>query len=287
MACTPLEHALAADKSDLRVQVRGDDGWDDTAYVDLHSLGLIVTQSGWTIGSAKPTTTLTAIAGMDGSADSTEEAPGGRAYHARRKIEIPIAAVGDRLQIMEAMAGAGGLSGRRVRIQGLLPDPLLAIDGRVSLGDWTLHHDTRGVLVAATSKITITAMPYAYGPTERIYLKPGDNTCHIAGSAAVLPFVSLDSIKGSDTPQAVSYTPYTTRTVKLMAATASTTGWSFWCDERVCMTGADYAGGTGLYGGGAWLGLALSADWLELAPGPLSIYCSTTGFIDYNPAYAF
>lgn len=295
MSCTTLEHALAADKSGLQIEVW--DGyswsWENTAiptdgcYTPLHAYGLIVTDDGWTLGSADPALTLVPTPGMPGSVDQTEEAPGLAAYPARRKVEINLAAVGDPSQIQEAMANAGGWSGKRLRIIGLLPDPRLAVEGRASMGKWALKYRAGGELVAATGKLSLDALPYAYAPTEHAALTAGANSVTIKGNAPIRPFVSLDSQDSSTAPQGVEYRPDTNHSYLLKAAQSSSTGWSFWCAERVCKLGSDYAGGEGIYGENAWLDIAMTADWLELAPGAITLSSSTTGFIEYEPAYLF
>ena len=60
MTCTALEHALAADKSDVCL----DEEWAswrpgeyvvfDSTPTSLHEMGLVVTSDGWTIGKAEP-----------------------------------------------------------------------------------------------------------------------------------------------------------------------------------------------------------------------------------------
>lgn len=295
MTCTALEHALAADKSDLQIEVW--DGyswsWESAAiptagcYTPLHAYGLIVSDDGWTLGSADPALTLVSTPGMPGSVDRTEEAPGLAAYPDRRKVEINLAAVGDPSQIQEAMANAGGWSGKRLRAIGLLPDPRLAVEGRASMGKWAFKYRSGGVLVAATGKLTIDALPYAYAPTEHAALTAGPNSVTIKGNAPVRPFVSLDSQDGSTAPQGVEYRPDTNHSYLLKAAHSSSTGWSFWCAERVCKLGSDHAGGEGIYGENAWLDISMTADWLELAPGAITLSSSTTGFIEYEPAYLF
>lgn len=289
MTCTVLEHALAADKSDIRVAIWDGYSWDeedvrgpDAGYTPLRSLGLIVTSDGWTLGKAEPSTTLTAVPGMAGSADQTIVDARSYAYPGRRTVEINIAALGDAEQIREGMAHAGTFNGATVRVKGLLADPRLYIEGRASLGEWTLRRRAGGALVAAVSKLSIAALPYAYGPLERVELSTGSQTVLVKGNAPTAPFVSLESASGSTAPAQLSYYPNTGAAKVLKSYLSSSAGWSFWCAAHYSKAKAD--------GGdpeSPKIGIAMSADWLTLNPGSCSLYCSTSGYLTYNPVYAF
>ena len=285
MTCTTLEHALAADKSDLRVQLWDGYGWTGRnageSSTPLHALGLIVTSDGWTLGKAEPATTLTTIPGAAGSIDQTEEDPALHAYPGRRTVEINIAALGDPGQVQEGMANAGALHGALVRIQGLLPDPFLALEGRASLGEWTLNRRVDGQLVAAVGTLSIDAMPYAHGQTERVSLAAGTNNIILKGNAPIQPFVSLDSPSGSTAPASLTYYG-TKRTQVLKSYQNSGVGWSFWCADRYSKARAKGGDTTD-----PKIGLALSADWMELPPGAIQLTCSTTGYLEYEPGYLF
>lgn len=257
----------------------------------LRDYGLIVTDDGWTIGKAEPDTQYTSVPGWPGSVDTTithrqavglPEAP----YGKQREIKITVAAVGDPMQIHEAMLNVGALAGVAVGVGGLLPDPHLYFRGRLELDDWTMKYAAGGVPVAAETKLTVTADPYAYGRQRNITLSDGANTQTIEGNAPTRPFVELARKDGSTAAASIAYTEADTTMQAAIAPAENTRNWAF-----DCLTHDVYAYGAALNFGNreGWdaVPLTLASDWLELAAGKASLTLTNSdgGRLVYRPAY--
>lgn len=293
MSCTTLEHALAADKSDVCL----DEEWAywrpgkyvvfDSTPTSLHEMGLVVTSDGWTIGKAEPDTQYTDVPGRAGGVDTSVEhlmdltGFGGAPYAKRRTIEINVAALGDSLQIHEAMLRLAKRSGTTVCVSGLLEDRALYFDGRMSLSEWTPVHAAGGVLVAAKAKISINAAPYAYGPQRIVKLAEGENDVAIEGTAPTRPYVHLTRKTGSTAAGAVTHYNTDTHMKPALAPDDNTLGWDFDCgapslnrqtarDEDLTETP-----------------ISMDSRWLELPGGPNRLDLSNTdgGWLGYRPAY--
>lgn len=174
----------------------------------LSDLAVFALENGISVGEAGPVTSFQSAPGRSGGWDMTLEDSHGYPALERREIGIQVAATGDPMEIMEAKALLGGVSGRVVRLGGLTN--LGEFHGRLSVGAWEDQCDAAGTPMWSVCRLTVDADPYAYGTAQRIDLPVDGKAVHasILGNRPTFPVLHqlIDEKVDDVTPVATTHT---------------------------------------------------------------------------------